>query len=244
MNYPGPIFLYLLSRDRQSWDTQTPSNFLVNLENQISLNDLTKVHLANVIIPNTYYNITSLNNTFQINSVTYTIPPGSYDLLTLLSTIRNLVYPTINLSVTFSPITNVVTFSVPSSGADFTLNLGVSLLYKNLAFMDTVYTGSTTYSGMYSPNIDTMYFQINIDMFGANVAGSLSQLKGYQKTCSFLVPNTTNIGDYIFYNENSQYSSLAKTGQNIITSLNISIRDMYGVLLQNVSDWSLVLRFS
>lgn len=240
--YGGSNYLFISSRDRQQWNTQTPADFTVNLQKQINLKPYVTAELVNVILPNTYNNVTVVNNTFQVNGVTYTIPTGSYDLLTYLSTMQGLVTPTIpTFKVQYNTISNNITISATPT---FTFNPTISFLYKNLAFMDQTYSGSNSYTSMYAPSIDTPMFQIKMSMLGQTVTGSLSQPQFHSRGCTFIIPNTVNIGDYVFFDANTQYTMTTKSWIQILTSINVSLRNMEGMELENVADWQMTLRFS
>jgi hypothetical protein len=227
-------FVVINSADRVDYQHSTPSNFRIQLNTAIKIPDCAKIKLVSASIPNTFYNITSLNNTFGVNSVTYTIPPGSYTLSNLLGEIASLISgANPNMSISYNQATSVVTIF---NNANFTFDMTLSNLYKSLSFLKQVYSGSSSYSAMYAPTIDpALYFFICFDWLGQ---GTLSSANN---TSSFLVQNNANIGQYIFYNCNSQWYHPVDLKGQLISSLNIILRDMSGNILQGAGDWVAVL---
>ena len=103
-------------------------------------------------IPNSFYVINYTNNTIVINSVTYTIPVGNFNALTLITAL-NLLIPL--YTITYSSITNRYTFTNTSA---FTINN--SSTSKNViglgntdetAVFTTTYTLTLPYSVNFVP---------------------------------------------------------------------------------------------
>lgn len=103
-------------------------------------------------IPNSFYVVNYTNNTIVINSVTYTIPVGNYNALTLITAL-NLLIPL--YTITYSSITNRYTFT---NSTAFTIN--ASSTSKNViglgntdetAVFTTTYTLTLPYSVNFVP---------------------------------------------------------------------------------------------
>ena len=231
-----PKILVINSQNRVDYQNTTPSNFRFDIGYSIKIKECVQVKLIAATIPNTFYNITSLNNTFKINSTTFNIPPGAYNLNNLMAEIANLVsvsFP--NMSIAYDTVTSAVTFQ---NNVNFTLDLTVGNLYKSISFNPIVYSGANNYTGKYAPVVDPgLYFYICMDWGGHVVRGSATN------TGSFLVQNNANIGNYIFFNSNSNwYTPLDLKGQ-LNRVLSITLRDINGNILEGASDWVMILGF-
>lgn len=232
--------LVISSADRTDYINQTPGNFRVDTQSGIDLGDCGQVELCSAIVPNTFYNIVPQNQLFSLNSVQYTIPQGSYNLINLLTEITSLVVgANPSFSASYNPTVSAITFS---NSSVYTLDFTQGYLYKTLGFINEVYTGATSYTGIYAPSLDTNYFLIDFD-FGSSVKGSLSHT-GEQKTATFIIPNTANQSFYTFFNSSQNYVMQSKTTRRLITSFNVTLRNIHGEPLVGASDWGCVLKFT
>ena len=64
--------------------------FDVNIRSVKKYNNIESIELQSVEIPVGFYNIRSPLNTFTINGITYTIPPGNYDSNSLLAVMNSI----------------------------------------------------------------------------------------------------------------------------------------------------------
>ena len=64
--------------------------FDVNIRSVKKYNNIESIELQSVEIPVGFYNIRSPFNTFTINGITYTIPPGNYDSNSLLAVMNSI----------------------------------------------------------------------------------------------------------------------------------------------------------
>ena len=101
------------------------------------LQNVKKVKLKNVILPNVIYNVTNNNNLFNFaannNAFSYYIPPGFYTITNLLTTLQNGLNnigsgqnPSFSFTLSFSYTTQTITITC-TTDKDHPL-------YKNIAF--------------------------------------------------------------------------------------------------------------
>jgi hypothetical protein len=230
-----PQYILICSKDRDDYINQTPSDFTITLPNRIDLSDNNSVSLASVILPNTSFNITSLNNTLKINSTTFTITPGSYDLADLIVALQNLVLPSFpNMTITFDTISSTLSFT---NNVNFTLDMSIGKLYKTLAFYPRVYSSASSYSSNYAPALETcLFYFIHFDVCGQSVCGTSNT------TASFCVPNgSANKDEFTFFNANNNFFHSTDFNNEIPRNFRVTLRDMSGNILQGTSDWCMLL---
>jgi hypothetical protein len=118
-------------------------------------------------IPNSFYVVNYTNNNIVINSITYQIPVGNYNALTLITEL-NLLIPT--YTITYSSITNRYTFTNNSA---FTINafstskniLGLGNTNETAVLNLGIYTLTLPYSVNFVPlpriNFKSNFFNFN-----------------------------------------------------------------------------------
>lgn len=89
---------------------QNGNPFLCSIRLGYKHRDMETVELKSAEIPVGFYNIRAPYNTFIINGVTYTVPPGNYTIDSLIDAMNTLI---IN-SGSFSITGNFITFTVPT----------------------------------------------------------------------------------------------------------------------------------
>ena len=163
----------------------TPAAFTVQLTNSIRSSSC---ELDFAAIPNTYYNITSINNSFNLDAAPFIVAAGNYSLKTLITAIQSLIGA--NYTVSYNPITNLVgILSATSPLTPFTLIPGT--LFKILGFTQASYSNVVSVYGELAPKVfDTCIF-INLSL------GALSQSNLPLTGITFPVVNNANPGDII-----------------------------------------------
>jgi hypothetical protein len=209
---------------------------------EIPTNYTIYLSVCHVAIPYSFYNVNSTNNTlkFSILSVitTITIPIGNYTALNMLSTLNTLLSP-FNFTVTYSSITNQMTFT--HSTQDFTFIydpnnlqstcfniLGFSLNYQystsKILTSNTMLNLSPTRCLCISSNFRTQ----NITTIKSN---------NFSLLCS--IPIAVNPYAIITY-QNSGYKT--NLNSNVFNSVIINITDQDGNFLNfNSINWSIAL---
>jgi hypothetical protein len=187
--------------------------------------------LKNVQIPVGFYNIRAPYNTMNVNSVTYTITPGNYNITTLLAAINSAV--TAVGSFNSAGLNNNVQF-VSSSGS-VTMNVQPLSLLSFMGFTNGQ-TGTSFYgTNSYITNFDT-YVNLWIENLGQ------SSLEPKQVT--FKIPITVGSGSIMHWSENSQDEQVVQvTDRGVrLDRLNITVLDRFGTPMNNNGlDWSFTL---
>jgi hypothetical protein len=226
------------SKDRIDPLNMTPQSFTISLQNGITNFDY--FQLINVMLPNTYYNITNKigNTALTINNTTYNITEGNYGLSEYVSALNAAISPSIpGFSMTFNPIicqiqistTSIVTINFSQNSATaLTLGFGQLDLSANLFTADL------------PPSLSPLGILINLDCVASTT--SLSNLQGLRSS-SFMVNDNTNSLEYVQFYENSQYSHTVRSNKSIINTIQINVYDLNGYPLQNLGEWVMVLRF-
>ena len=232
-----PLHLIIKSQDRQDWSNTTPSKFSIQLDSRIIINKCTRMKLVSAELCNTFWNINNSNNSFIINSVIYTFPPGSYslnDLLTAMGILLNTTYP--SMTFAYNTLTSNITIA---NSSNFTLDLtnASSKFYQVLGFLPQLYSGANNYTGVFTPTIDSLYFTINFDI-GAHVQSS----NGYKST--FVIFNNVNKNNYIMFNDRTNYEHYTRIQDQLQNTINIELRDCNNNLLQGASEWVCMLAFN
>jgi len=115
-------FIRVSSKDAIN-DSDTVSNFHVDLSNDISLQQVNEIWFQGLSVPYSWYNIDAHNNVFIIqygNSgvpSTYIIPPGFYNTTTLMAYLQNLInsdplFAGNTISITQNPTTQLINFAI------------------------------------------------------------------------------------------------------------------------------------
>ena len=191
-----------------------------------------KASLKDAQIPVGFYNIRAPYNTVTLNSITYTVPPGNYNITTLLNALNAQVTNAIGV-FSQNSVTNQIQFVSNSGTVTFTvlpLTLGAFL-----GFTSGQSGTSITSTNSYIINFDT-YISIWIQNFGT------SSLDGQQIT--YKVPNTVGSAGIIQYTEGGNWKQeLEVTDRsNRVDRLIVTVLDRFGNILNNNGlDWSFTL---
>lgn len=204
--------------------------------------------LAFCIIPNSTYNITSNNNKLSFDDgsvITISIPPGSYNVTNLASTIAAAMTAagSQTYTVIYNPITYHYTISATNPFAllyDFftstTIYPTLGYRFNTNSVFATSHEGNSAVSLWASP-----YFTIRIDKVPFTVQTSQSA----NNFGTFVINNNQlQDGSIIQWTKSANYNEFSNINVNIDT-LFIELRDYLGNLADiNQSEWSMGLRIS
>lgn len=198
----------------------------------IQLNKAIKAECAELsffAMPNTWYNVTSYNNTFKLDASTITIPAGCYDLNQLLTQIQSLLPP--STSIAYNDVLNLVNITYTSA---HTMDFSISNAYILLGFLPQVYPSATSFTSSNPPKIYTSILLIRTNL-GSNMVSD----KGYHS--SFIVPVNVNKGELLQFYNRSQFSIRPKVNNNDIKTIDIILYDEYEQPLQGCGDFTAII---
>lgn len=225
------------SADRNDYWGTTPSNFRINLDKPLKGS---KAQISFCQIPNTYYNITTLNNQFYGYSnistpILQTIAPGSYTLNDLMAAIQNVLSFLGTVTVTYDTIGGLITISNTSI---FYLDFNTpNSIAKPLGFNQYgTYTGLTTYTGLQPPKLfdSSIYISCN---FCTHL-----QTTSKLKNVSFIIPHNVNRGEIIQFYSATQFALQPHVMNQTIGIIEFTVFNENGELLQNLADWSIMIQ--
>jgi hypothetical protein len=191
------------------------------------------VSLKDAQIPIGFYNIRAPYNTVTINSIVYTIPPGNYNITSLVNTLNSTITNAVGMFGT-SPTTNQMQFS---AGAMTTAIFSVTPLSLG-AFLGFTNGQSGTYitsTNSYIVNFDTCLY-VWISEVGT------SSLDGQQIT--YKVPIIGGSGSIVQYTEGSNWNQkvIFTDRSNRLDRLTVRIVDRFGNIINNNGlDWTFTL---
>src|SRR5579885_1226310 len=241
------MLLIVNSADRNTnYAYNTPTQFQI-MFNKI-LENVRKVKLTNVILPNVIYNVTNNNNLFNFaannQAFSYYIPPGFYTITNLLTTLQNGLNnigsaqnPSFSFTLTFSYTTQTITitcttncviyFAVPGS-----CNSLLGFPYANQ-------TTNTTFNAPFAPSlINPVNLFLNIQELGINT-------KILNNECTFYIPLVNQNATLLYLNKNDLGNQKIKYfyPQNI-TTLTVTLTDENGNLINLLGlDWTFILEY-
>ena len=192
--------------------------------------------LKDAQIPVGFYNIRAPYNTITLNSTTYTVAPGNYNITSLINALNSQITNAVGVFATTST-TNQVSFTSNNGQVIIgvtPLSLGYFLGFTN-GQTAAATTTSVTGTNSYITNFDTCFY-IWIQNLGT------SSLDGQQIT--YKIPNNTGSGSIIQYTEGSAWEQkiIVTDRSNRLDRLIITVIDRFGnVLNNNGIDWTFTL---
>lgn len=217
------------SANRINYNNTTPAKCEISLNKKISAKC---AELSFFMMPNSFYNITSANNTFLLNATLITVDPGCYSLNDLITELLTLLPAGTN--ILFSEVTNQIQITfLAASVLDFT----GSRFHMALGFKKKVYPSATTFTSEQGPKI----YQTNI-FIQTNLSSNIVNDLGYHST--FMVPITANRGEMITFHNRTMFSSRPKVRDNEIKNITFILKDEYDQLLQGCGEFTLLLAVS
>ena len=229
-------FLIRLADRNDYWST-SPSKFTINLQKPLKGS---KAQISFCQIPNTYYNITTNNNSFNAGlgasvATNYQITPGNYTLNDLMIAIQNILAPLGTISVTFDTITELMTIS---NSVNFSLNFNVSnSIAKVLGFNPQIsYSNALSFISYQVPKLfdSSIYISCNFCTH-IQTTSSISNV-------SFVIPHNVNRGEIIQFYSATQFSLQPHVKNQIIGNLEFIVFNEDGKVLQNLADWSMMIQ--
>lgn len=192
--------------------------------------------LKDAQIPVGFYNIRAPYNSIILNGTTYTVPPGNYNITSLINTLNGQITNAVGTFSTTST-TNQVSFTSNNGQIIIRvppLSLGYFLGFTNGQTAPATST-SVTGTNSYITNFDTCFY-IWIQNLGT------SSLDGQQIT--YKIPNTTGSGSIIQYSEGQSWEQkiVVTDRSNRLDRLIVTVVDRFGnVLNNNGLDWTFTL---
>jgi hypothetical protein len=202
-----------------------------------------KFSIVNAQFPVSYYLINDSNNKIIINiqsdaGIVYTFPNGNYNVTQFI----NQWYITVGTAwkLTYSSITNKITFSYPYS-FKFSFNdinsLMLILGFNNSNLVYSSMNGKIT--SPYAVNFGGI-LKLDVKTSSFNLSNMDSYQKGRVNTIASIPVNSAQNG-YILYNNFTNYNSMFKASQ--ISDLNIIIQDEFNNFIDfNNCDWSITIQ--
>lgn len=226
---------YLTINSVERYQGNSPADFIVKLRHSIKENN---VELIECFIPNTFYNITTSNNTLLINNVPSQITPGNYNLDELFQQIVNDVANVTN--ITFNDITGIITIT---TGASVTLSFPQDTggIAHVIGFSKTYSQTGTSFNSSRGPSLT--YHNVYVEI--TELSSNHMTTNDYYHSPTFIITNNTNKNGIIQWFQKSQYHQKVNKRDNkeILNTLTIRLKNQFGEILTNCSEWTMVLSF-
>ena len=215
------------------------ANFNITLPERI--NDVKSLCVTNIEIPVIFYNISKNlgNNTFQIDTTTYTVPDGNYNINSLITAINYLspgvTFSASNYKISITSAGKTIYFQNDSNGVQEKYfaksKLGWLLGFRKLSYdLTDGITGESVFN-MNGPK----YLYLALEEFNKNVQNSftspLSSSLVNKNILARISMNNTSFGSIL--NANSQNGLLISdkrsyNGKNDLQKLNVQLLNELG----------------
>lgn len=157
-------YIYVDSNKRSKSLYPSANSYTLHLPD--SIQNIYRVDVPMVQIPNTIWNLSNSINALTINSTSYSFPPGFYTVSNLLSAINTAISAS-GVTATYLPAQGLVIFS--SNTASFTASTNFSDLQRLLGFPSTSPQSSVLSSGgLYTSYGTNIYLAPAVVEFSAN----------------------------------------------------------------------------
>ena len=232
-------YLFIDSKDRISG---TSENFTIRFNKQF--NNVNKIIVDNIIIPNSIYTVDATNNTlyfFDASSRSCVLTSGVYTSVNLASEIQTKMNASTTgrtYTVSFNSTTNKMTLTV-STGTfylDFTNSTSPAILmgFNALSLTSTL----SSFTSTNSVNLSIPYLTIKISDLTTNITTANSS------DFNVVVPFKSNTGEINYFSSNSDFVMVNNI--NIDFNFNVLkiklIRNNGNDVYLNGLDWSMLLR--
>ena len=242
------VYLHLDSKNCSTSISSSNKTFKLNNAIETIGEHKIIVSLWDAIIPHSFYNITSLNNTFIYytgldisTQKTYTITPGYYTINQIISLIETHLkssdgYNDANCSVVIEDYTNKIKITVPS-GSTIVIQ-GTGLINNILGIEEKGGASQTqTATNVYNANPTT---HLKIKLINLQNQNLDSQGKREDTLCRIPVNNI--FGNWIHFHDTGSRHNVLE--QNFINQIQVLIQDEDGNDIDfNGLDWKLTLSF-
>lgn len=204
------------SKDRVSG---TPGSYRWDFH--LAYSGISKIAIKEIVIPNTYYNVSSDYNSFQFDSTTVTITAGYYtsfaDIATALETALQVEDAT--FSVSYSSTTGKFTIARTTN---FSIDLDGTTLGDIIGVNDGTYSGTNSYTGnavaILDPNVEITLHMKNLSVTNTDYSDKRSSF-----VMSFPVKGT--IGDVSVYDYHDNPYVLTLNRPIAMNNVYIEFRD-------------------
>lgn len=243
------------SKSRQNYQTTNSGSFKINLTSPISTTPApVTVELANVCIPNGFFNIDSSKNSFSIDmqgdatTYSFSIAVGFYTLPTLCTAIRTGLNNTVgygSFNVVYSSSTESITIT---SGDGDNFKCVNSELSKLIGFYNVAsqsYEVYQTSNGSIQFMTQPMFLYLDITQYSKYICDSRGET-----VSTFMIPMQNNTPasidmesiTYVPYSELQMLNVPITVSDPRHTFLDIRLLDKNGNVVNMSSDWHFVLR--
>ena len=169
-------------------------------------------------IPNSFYLINDLTNTIIINSITYTVPSGNYNVNTLITALLLLI-PS-GFSITYNTTTLKFKFQYST---DFTINAGGSI--NKIIGMSNIFDYSSALNILIMPYIVNFLPIPRVNFRCSQLSfNNYNQGDGSSNTI-LSIQNNGNLGSMILWNNFSNLRFLMDDDIQKLSSLTFRITD-------------------
>lgn len=179
-------------------------------------------------MPNTWYNITSKNNTFILDAGTITLDAGCYDLTQLLTEIQSLLPA--GTTVLYNDVLNKVQITFTSAHI---LDFSQGNFWKVIGFLPQAYPSGTVFVSSYPPKIYTSMLILKTNM-AANIMSHVGN-------ATFVIPVNVNKGELLQFYNRSQFASRPKVNNNNLYRLDLVLCDENENVLEGCGDYTALI---
>jgi hypothetical protein len=235
------VEIYLNSKSARMVGTNTSDCYFdINIID-ISEDETAYVSLKNIVVPYSWYNVNSSNNTliYELSVLltnTITIPVGNYNVTTLAA----------ELTSQLAPLSPTITYN--SKSGRFHFQFSKSTVFKNestcFELLGLTQQDHYTDTNQISSNISCNMFTIRQLLLCSDnfILNNISASSMQSRNIISCIPVSGNPGSIIHYSNNSQHK-IHHT--NNLTSLHVQIKDDMNQLVNlNGIHWSATLAIS
>jgi hypothetical protein len=157
-------YIYVDSNKRNKTIYPAANSYILHLPDPIQ--NITRVDVPMVQIPNTIWNLSNTTSVITVNSTSYNLPPGFYTVSNLLTAINTAITAS-GVTATYIPAQGLVIFS--SNADSFTVCTNFSDIQRLLGFPSTSTQSSVLSSGgLYTSYGTNIYLAPSVVEFSAN----------------------------------------------------------------------------
>lgn len=186
-------------------------------------------------LANTFYNVTTSNNTFIYNGGNILIDEGNYNLSELFTW---LVTNTAIVSISYNDITCKVTITLPNP-ADTLAFPTINSAHGLFGFNQSYNAAGVSHVGVRPPAV----FDLEIFM---EIEGMSSQYITTNPKMSFMptfiIPNNVNKNNFNLFYEKTHFSQISKV-MELSKQFRIRLKNQKNELLKCCSDYTLIISF-